>query len=579
MDEYYYPRAIPWTRWLNRLLMLVGLFSGTVLIARYGFDLSAALVDYLDRLLLPILLFFTVQHAIKLLLSHSKLLFLRRHGFETALILLILAGMVSYFLIGGQHRSIALPSGAIRVVAQILVALSIAAGLIRLNLRIANLRLKPSTAFAASFVLVILFGSLLLMMPKAVKPGIHLSLIDAVFTATSATCITGLTLFDTASHFTVLGQIVILGLIQIGGLGIMTFAGALAIFLGMGFSIRDRIVMSEMANVEQISLLSRTLRNIVFITFGIEALGAVALFYFWSGEGWSLGRLAYLSVFHSVSAFCNAGFSLFDTSITPFRSNAGILIALSALIICGGLGFAVIMDLGGSRLLTGEKTAFRKMRLQTRMAILISGFLIVAGTVLLFFLEGSNPEWSKQDRFFSALFTSISARTAGFNVVDTAALSVTSALVIIVLMFIGASPGGTGGGIKTTSFGVLVVGIASMLTGKNRIVLFRRNVPFLALNKALIVFCFATLAILLGTFLLTITERADFIDILFEQVSAIATVGLSRGLTPHLTPWGKVVITVSMLIGRLGLITLAYAIGVPRERQRIEYPQENVMIG
>ncbi len=579
MDEYYYPWAVPWARWLNRILMLVGLVSGAALVARYGFEFSAAMMDRLDGLLPPVLLFFAAQHGIKILLSRSKPLFLRSHGLETALVLLSLIGMGFYLLIGGRSRSLPLPSGTIRVAAQVLVALSIAAGLVRLNLRIANLRLKPSTTFAASFVLVILVGAVLLMLPNATQPGHGISFLDALFTATSATCVTGLTLFDTGTHFTLLGQTIILGLIQIGGLGIMTFASALAIFLGMSFSIRDRIMLGEMVNVDQIGLISRTLRNIVLITFGIEAVGALMLSLLWRSEGWGLGRLAYNSIFHSISAFCNAGFSLFGSNLCAYQSRAGILSVFSALIIFGGLGFAVLMDLGGSHILSGEKTGFRKMRLQSRMALLMTGFLIIAGAALLYLLERGNPEWTGRERFFSALFTSITARTAGFNTVDTAALSITSALVLVVLMFIGASPGGTGGGIKTTSFGVLIAGIAAMLTGKNRIVLFRRNIPFVALNKALIVFCFSAVAVLLGTFVLTITERADFMDIIFEQVSAFGTVGLSRGLTPRLSIVGKIVISITMLIGRLGPITLAYAIGVSRERQRIEYPQEHVMIG
>lgn len=332
-----------------------------------------------------------------------------------------------------------------------------------------------------------------------------------------------------------------------------------------------------MMNIERIGSITSLLRSAVLITLGIEAAGAFVLMFLWADQGWTIGQLVYRSVFHSISAFCNAGFSTFSASLVPFQNDPGVLLCISALVVLGGLGFMVLMDLTGAVKNMQSSQRYR-LSIQSRMVLIISIILMFGGFAVLLLLDNSNEGFL---RILTAFFNSVTARSGGFNTVDMASLNVPSALILIMLMFIGASPGSTGGGIKTTTLGVLWASIISIITGQNRIIIFKRRLPFLVLNRALVVFAFSVMFLAIVIFLLSITENARGIDIVFEAVSAFGTVGLSRGLTPYLSVAGKIVIVVSMFIGRLGALTLAFAITASNEQpaKRIEYPSESVMIG
>jgi trk system potassium uptake protein TrkH len=464
-------------------------------------------------------------------------------------------------------------------IAQMLILMTLVAGAIRYNSRLAQLKFHPLQMLVLSFIVVILSGSGLLMLPRATHAGHSIAYIDALFTATSATCVTGLTVVDTGTMFTRFGHIIIICLVQVGGLGIMTISGFLVMFFGKGIGVRERVMLQEMLSVEKLGLIVSTIRNIVVLAFCIEAATAVLLMIFWRGEGWSFEHLLFTSVFHAVSGFCNAGFSTFSNSMCSFSDNAGVLFTLAGVIILGGLGFMVIKDVAEMlfSLLRREKRPYH-LRIQSRMVLVISGWLIVLGTVAFYLLDGI---YKDEINFLNAFFMSVATRTAGFNSVDFPHFGVPTLLVFMVLMFIGGSPGSTGGGIKTTTFGVLLKSIMTVVTGQNRIILYRRRVPFLVLNRALVVFTFAVSILLLVVFLLTLTEQAPFINILFESTSAFATVGLSCGLCPELSIQGKGIVIVTMLVGRIGTMTLAFAITSQSDigTSRVEYPSESIMVG
>jgi trk system potassium uptake protein TrkH len=442
------------------------------------------------------------------------------------------------------------------------------------------MKFNPAKLAILSFMTLVLVGTLLIMLPKATVSHEPIRVVDALFTATSAVCVTGLSVLDTGSSFSLLGQVIILFLIQVGGIGIVTIATFLAILFGKGMAFRERIVMREMTNSDKISLITSTLKTIVLTMVCVEAIGALALMTAWAGEGWSLARLVYVSVFHSVSAFCNAGFTLFPDSLMSYRSNTSVILVISFLIILGGLGFRVIADIIQAPLRRLHNSARIPIMVQSRLVLIVSAILVFVGAAGYLLLESSHSGASFKENLLFAFFTSVTSRTAGFNCVDTGGLSIQYSMIIIILMFIGASPGSTGGGIKTTTLAVLVMSIISIIIGKKRIVIFRRNIPFMMLNRALIVFTISSFLLVFAVFLLLVFENHDPVDLLFEAVSAFGTVGLSRGITEHLSNAGKLILILCMFVGRVGILTVTFAtVSGREERVRIEYPSENIMVG
>lgn len=582
--EYHY-RAEPLVKILNLILALFSLAAISSLVLQYGFYLTDSASAILNRVDLLIVQFYLWQFILKFLFSRSKLSFLKRHWFETVLAVLILSEFALIIRLEGINviRKYFLDINITAVTeiyvgfAQILIILSIIIEGIHYNTRLASLKFHPAQTMMLSYIVVILIGTALLMLPKATPSNVSISFIDALFTATSAACVTGFTVIDTAGGFTMTGKLIILFLVQIGGLGIMTFSSFLAIFFGQGVGIRERVMLHQMMNIDKIGMISTVLRNAVILTLSIEAAGAILLMFFWADQGWTTSHLIFNSVFHSISAFCNAGISTFSDNLSSYHHDIGVLITISSLVILGGLGFIVILELIGGTI-QKKKTRRSRLSIQSRMVLIISGLLLLTGFVLLYMLDGHENGWN---RAMTAFFNSVTARSCGFNTVDFATLNNSSILIIMVLMFIGASPGSTGGGIKTTTLGILWASIGAIITGQNRIVIFKRRIPFLVLNRALVVFAFSVMFVVLAAFLLSITETAPIIDIIFESVSAFSTVGLSRGLTQLLTTNGKLIIILVMFIGRLGALTLAFAITAPTELPsvKVEYPSESVMIG
>ncbi|MCK4401347.1 Trk family potassium uptake protein [bacterium] len=444
---------------------------------------------------------------------------------------------------------------------------------------IAKLGLKPIQIVVLSFIAIITMGAFLLLLPHSRKPGIDLSIINALFTAASATCVTGLTVTNISSTFTLFGQLVILALIQIGGLGLMTMVGFFSIIL-RNMSLNESLVMRDTLNYETLDKIGHMLVSIFLITFTIEIIGAISLYLFWIGDFVSVKKTLYFSVFHSVSAFCNAGLSLFQNSFTNYSKSSVFNLIITSLIILGGLGFIVITDIiKVIKLKLGKKPA--RLKVHTKLVLITSIILIISGTLILFFVENGNlsSAYSAKERLMVSFFQSVTARTAGFNTINVCGLANVSCLILMILMFIGASPGSTGGGIKTSTFGIAIVSLRSFIQGQQRIEIFKRTLPRRSLNKVFGIIFVSAIFITVCTVILLLTEKASFMDILFEEISAFGTVGLSKGITPNLTTSGKLVIIITMLTGRIGPLTMVLALARKRRKAIYTYPEEEVIIG
>ena len=466
--------------------------------------------------------------------------------------------------------------------------------------------LTPVQIIVMSFAGVILTGTILLSTPFATRTGDRLPLIDAFFTATSATCVTGLAVIDTGTTFSVFGQLVILACIQIGGLGLMAFTTVFLVATGRRLAIADRVAIQESFTHAPTGEIKTLVKYIVIATFLIEGLGALLLTIWWTIQNRfeSLGETAYHAFFHSISAFCNAGFALYPDSLTRFQDDAVSIFIFSALIIIGGIGFLVGLDIKEfiqirffyrfwSTSVQERIDSIRpraRLSIHTKFVLWTTVSLLFIGTISYFFLElnGVFRELSFSQAWLNAFFCSVTTRTAGFNTVDFAQMSASALLCTMVLMFIGASPGSTGGGVKTSTFGLLVAYSLTRWQGFINLNIFNRTVAQESIDKAgAVVVASIALIILAGSAIMAAetfrlspeASQYAFVNIIFETISAFATVGLSLGQTAILTPVGKILISLVMFIGRVGPLMLALAISRRRRRTQFRRVEENVMVG
>lgn len=442
---------------------------------------------------------------------------------------------------------------------------------------------KPAWLMICSFLIVICSGAVVLVQPFACTPGKSVSLLNALFTSTSAVCITGLTVYDTATHFSRAGQIVILLLIQLGGLGIMTFSVFLVVMLGRKVDIKHRIVMQDVLNREELTGAVRTIRFIVMMTLFVELAGAIILAVQWYPEFGSIGETAYHAIFHSVSAFCNAGFSTFSDNLNSFSTDYMTNIVIMALIIAGSLGFMAVLDIAGAVNTRMKKSRLRpRLRIQTVIVLVMTLLLTVFGALGILALENTIYKSSNGiDTITTALFQSVTTRSAGFTTCDIAVMSPATLFLMIILMFIGGAPGSTAGGIKMTTFAVLW---RTMISGLHQsehrnVEILKRTIPSETIQKAITLMLFYIILLSVFTMAMLITENQAPISIVFEVVSAGATVGLSTGITPELTSAGRIFIMLLMFAGRLGLLTIGYALVMHRYKAEYTYAEERVMIG
>ncbi|MFP4308953.1 MAG: TrkH family potassium uptake protein [Desulfococcaceae bacterium] len=443
----------------------------------------------------------------------------------------------------------------------------------------------PARASVLGFAVLILIGTGLLMLPAA-STGASLHAVDALFTATSAACVTGLVVLDTGSDFTVLGQAVILLLIQTGGLGIMTISILFLMVAGGRPGLMERALIHQSFSYQTRLSPVEILRNVVLLTLGFETAGALLLWPVFLGD-FPPGEAFYQAGFHAVSAFCNAGFSLFSDSLSGYRGHPLMNLVVCGLIVSGGLGFLVLLE--GGRALRRKRRRWERLSLHAKMALATTGLLLAGSVLLVLALEWNHTlaGLSWPDKLMAAVFQAATPRTAGFNTVDIGRLANETLFLFVLLMFVGGSPGSCAGGIKTTTLACLGFLGLSRLRGHQRPRLFRRTLPEGAVWRSLQVGLTSGLVVAAGLMLLLITERGDlpvaesraqFPELLFEVVSAFGTVGLSTGATPHLSVSGKLVITALMFIGRLGPLVLGMAIS-RHAAPRAAYAEENVMIG
>jgi trk system potassium uptake protein TrkH len=441
-----------------------------------------------------------------------------------------------------------------------------------------GLAASPPRILVLGFAAIILLGASLLMLPFAHTEAGTPRFIDALFTATSATCVTGLVVVDTGTYWTTWGQIIILTMIQIGGLGFMTMATLFAIVLKRRISLKERLVLQEAFNQTSIEGIIRLVRKVVLYALTIEVVGAI-LFAIRFAFDMPFGRAIYKGIFHAVSFFNNAGFDIMGDyrSLVDYVGDPLVNIVTMLLIILGGLGFIVLADLVEIR------NPKRKLSLHSKVVLSMSAFLIVAGALIIFLFEFSNAKTMGPlgfgEKILAAFMQSVSPRTAGVNSLDLGALRQATQFIIVILMFIGASPGSTGGGIKTTTFTALVGAVIAMVRGKEDVVLFKYRLAQERVYKALTVTLFAFGLVILATMILSTTEDHTFLMILFEVTSAFGTVGLTLGLTAQLTLAGKIIIILMMFIGRLGPLTLTYALGPKQGRPLYRNAEGKIIIG
>jgi trk system potassium uptake protein TrkH len=442
--------------------------------------------------------------------------------------------------------------------------------------------LSPQRSLVLSFGFLILLGTAVLTLPWSTNTG-SIDPLDALFTATSAVCVTGLIVVDTGGYFSPWGQGVILGLIQAGGLGIMTFSVFFYHLLGMDISLRGRVAVQERFTYSPVRNIFYIVKMVLVYTITVEIIGMCLLFVGWL-QSYPLGTALYLSCFHAISAFCNAGFCLFEESLIAYRANVLVNLTVVSLIILGGIGFVVLHEL--------RRKAERgsPFSLHTKLVLATTVSLIVAGALLFFLLEQKNTlsGLPLKDGALIALFQSVTARTAGFSTVDFRQLSDATLFIFVILMFIGASPGSCGGGVKTTNLAILFFIAWNRFTGRSEVNMLKRTLPKETATRSITLLVASALLVTLVLILLNIFQggmvphpqaRGLFLELLFETVSAFGTVGLSTGTTANLTPLGKIVITITMFVGRLGPLTLAYALAKKGEGKRFQYTEENVMVG
>ncbi|WP_307892327.1 TrkH family potassium uptake protein [Bacillus swezeyi] len=433
-----------------------------------------------------------------------------------------------------------------------------------------QIQLSPSQLLVLVFLFFILLGTLLLKLPFATPESVNW--IDTLFTATSAMTVTGLVVVDTAADFTVFGQAIILILIQIGGLGIMSFAVLIFIMLGKKIGLKERLLIQQSLNQTSLGGIIQLIRNLFIYSFIIEMMAMVVLAFRWVPEyGWKHG--VYYSLFHSVSAFNNAGFSVWPDSLMRYEGDPLVNIVITSLFIIGGIGFTVLSDLW-------HKRNLKNLSLHSKLMIYGTFIINISAMIMIFLLEYQNTlgPLPLNEKLLGAYFQAVTPRTAGFNTLDIGSLRESTITLMLLLMFVGAGSASTGGGIKLTTFLVILLSVITFLKGKKHISIARKTLKDKLIIRSLAISTISVLLILTAVFILNMTEPKPFLDILFEVVSAFGTVGLSMGITADLSPLGKVIMIFIMFLGKLGPLTLAFSLARP-EQKNIRYSSEDILTG
>ncbi len=585
-ENLWLRRLSNWAEKTRRVPAWVALFGALVAVFNYGF--SSADTDKTPLSIVYLLVLFVSISSIVIgyfsdKIRPKKLVWL----FDAFYIVLL--GYTVYDVLGGGFRL----TFNTMFIAPIMFLILIRE-LSTLPVTFSRDVLNPAQLFLGSFAAIIMLGAFFLMLPNATVNGI--SFIDSLFTATSAVCVTGLIVVDTGSYFTTFGQVVIMVLIQLGGLGIMTFTGFFSHFFRGKSSYENQLVLSNITNTSAMDEVFKTVRRIVLITFIIELFGAVFIYFSIDPAViTSFGDRAFFAGFHAISAFCNAGFSTLENSLyeLPFRYNYSLQLIIALLFIVGGIGFPIVFNslqyvryLIVNLLLPFSTTGHVKHRshvinLNSRIVLITTGILLSAGTLLFLTFEYNNTlaEHSGFGKFVVAFFGAATPRTAGFNSVDTSLLNFHTIMIVFFLMWVGASPGSTGGGLKTSTLALGTLNFLSVASGKSKIELFKREIPQQSVRRASAIIALSLIAIGTSVFFISLFDPdKELLPIAFESFSAYSTVGLSLGITAELSEYSRVIIIITMFVGRVTLLTFLAAFLRKEKYSHYRYPKEDILI-
>ena len=554
----------------------------------YGFPKTEASIQYNTFIVRLSLVYFLIRFLILFFYDFHPLSFIKKRWIEGLILILFFVDAVApiFFddLLVFQGLKLFVKNHSL-LVFQVYFLL-IALWELRLTApRISSINIGPAKLLGLSFIILILSGTGLLMLPEMTVTH-NIKFLDALFTATSASCVTGLTVVDTGTFFTLKGQIVILILIQLGGINIISFAAFFAILSKKMGGLKYQSILKDLLSAEKLSDTRSLLKNILKWTIYIEVIGGILLYLSWGSIPFAnQGERAFSSVFHSISAFNNAGFSLFSDNLYQIgiQNMVAFQLIIAVLVIAGGLGFFVLQDIFGVRKIR-ERFRFRwkEYSIMTRISIRMTFILLLVGAIGFFFLEQETTLANKDigNQVLTAFFQSVSTRTAGFNTVNIGILSTPVLMLFMLLMFIGAGSGSTGGGIKITTFAVAIKASLATIRGKNYVDFFKRTIPYSIVNRAYSIILFALAIISISIFLLSIAEpNIDFIKLAFEEFSAFATVGLSTGITSELSDASKAIIIFSMFTGRVGVLSIAMILSHRVVSRNYQYAKESVMVG
>jgi trk system potassium uptake protein TrkH len=579
---------------IEPLIRYLSFISFGLFVYHLGYAPSPASLKATSQLFTVVLFLLGILMGFKILMFNEPLKN-RRLIFELIIaVFMVIMAFVRWKIFGGDLSGNAQNISQRFFVLNFLVIVLFIMELGKLSLMVNKLKLSPSLVFILSFIVLIFIGAALLSLPRSTT--VPITFIDALFTSTSAVCVTGLIVVDTSSVFTVFGQTILITLIQIGGLGMMTFTSFFGFFFKGSLSIENSLYLKDYINENNVGAIGSTLVKIIIFTLAVELIGAILVYELTGPELFSnnASRM-FFSIFHSISAFCNAGFStLYNGLYEPgFRDLYNMHLVIAFCIILGGIGFPVFINyynylqrvlLGGVRDIKGledYKHTPRVSNINTRLVMNTTGILLVVGFLMYWAFEQENSlkGLSTYGKIVTSFFGSVTPRTAGFNSVDMTTLAVPTVLFYLILMWIGASPGSTGGGLKTTTFAVAILNTWSVATGRRRVEVFGREISGETLRKSFAVIALSFLVIGIGVFLVMIfNPELDILDVAFEVFSAFATVGLSLGITAKLTSASKIVIMVVMFLGRVGTLTILVAITRKIGEQRYKYPEESVIV-
>jgi trk system potassium uptake protein TrkH len=573
----------------NRLVSLMLILSIVSLFLEYGLYQARWIKLFTNVLDYIVFLLFITEIVLRFIHSKYKFIFLKQNIFELLFLivfstLFIYSKYVGYLI---ESRRIQNLSRNIIVLRNLFILIKIFVRLKKFNALVNRITKNPAQTILLSFITVIIVGTLLLMMPFSTSDFSRFGFINSLFTSTSAVCITGLIVVDTAARFSMIGKIIILFLIQIGGLGIMIFSYINSFVFRKRLSVESKLLVSYMINESDMSSIFRSMKSIVFTAFILEFVGFILLYLgFKPALGGNIDALSN-AAFHSVSAFCNAGFSLFSNNLAGYKSNALVNVTIALLIILGGLSFTVMLEFyhyfqnRTRRLVSGKQQKLYRFSLNTKIVLITTGILIIAGILIIYPFEHKTTliGYDLKTQYLAAFFQSVTLRTAGFNTVDFSILNRFTYLVMILFMFIGGASGSTAGGVKVNTVAIIGSYVRSIINNREDVTVFNQTLSKDLVNRALFIVIIYMIIIFFSTIILSITESFEVVPILFEVVSAMGTVGLSAGITPFLSTAGRIIIIILMFVGRVGPLTIVVSLSQRQRVSGISYPSGNIALG